>query len=73
MSGSNQNVFGAMLLHERRSIGYQNRILGDVEIGYALVERKLLTVVFSLLIFCIYAHNRRTAYESDHLSLNAYD
>ena len=68
---ASKNGLGAALLQDNRPIAYASRALTDVETRYAIIEKEMLAIVFSLEKWHQYTYGRKVAIQSDHKPLEA--
>ncbi len=62
---------GAALLQDGRPLAYASRALSDAESRYAVIEKEMLAVVFSLEKWHQYTYGRKVTIYSDHKPLES--
>lgn len=68
-SDAAKDGLGSVLMQDNHPIAYASRALTTAEIGYAQIEKELLSVVFSLEKFHQYTYGRRVLVQNDHKPL----
>ena len=68
---ASQNGLGAALMQKGRPIAYASRALTDTETRYAIIEKEMLAIVFSLEKWHQFTYGRPVTIHSDHKPLHS--